>query len=195
VRILARAGGSAVAASVVAAVVALPAWADGSNGVNTAGSQEASTWSFARTAGVFAGIPILASLLIVGLVLAGPILRSGRRGSGVAAFSGPHAGAVDGTDDPSRTGDFAGHRAPAETGSLDAEDAEAHLAAGAANGETPDQASPRGSVTDTLSTPAPRRDGSDERSGGSPGAGRPSGAGAARGPGDAAGQGGAGARW
>lgn len=59
-----------------------------------AGSQRAPTWPVIQTIGIFAGIPLAAALIIVGLVMAGPILRSGRSGD-TAVFSGPHAGPVD----------------------------------------------------------------------------------------------------
>lgn len=74
------------------AALSSAAWADG--GTNVAGSQRAPKWPVIQTIGIFAGIPLAVAVIIVALVMAGPIRRSGGSG-GTAVFSGPHAGPVD----------------------------------------------------------------------------------------------------
>ncbi len=153
VRAVLAAAVTGVGAAAVSAVLAVPAWADGpggANGLNVAGGQTANKWPLIQTLGVFAGLPLLATVVIVALVLGGPIIRSGRAGGGVAAFSGPHAGPVD-AGDPASTGDFSDHRAPAETGANDAERADDRLAEGAAKGHRPGRATPGGPVTEAVS--------------------------------------------
>ena len=82
------------------------AWAEDGAGstTNVQGSLSAGHWPWIQTLGVFIGIPIALALLIVGLVMAGPAIRSGRESIGSEAFSGPHAGPVDVTPDDQRSG-------------------------------------------------------------------------------------------
>lgn len=52
-------------------------------------------WSFLHTAGIFAGIPLAASIVIIALVMLQSQLKGARATGGTVVFSGPHAGDVD----------------------------------------------------------------------------------------------------
>lgn len=93
---MAATAGGTVAWLVSGVLLAGPALAASTDSTNVDGSQHANKWPLVQTVGIFVGIPLAASIIIVVLVMLGPIIRSGRTGADSdAVFAGPHAGPVD----------------------------------------------------------------------------------------------------